>query len=364
MSGKLSLSPNFSFLEGSEAHLLRLAMQAESYCLREPDIALTRMRQLLEAFAAELSPTSRSRDEPSDLHRSIRDLKASGLFSREIASAFHTVRKLANEAVHSGSARQSDALHALKLTRAVAIWFHRLENPQFRPLAFAAPPTPVDASKELRQELEELRQRLAAEQASRVSAELQVQDLADTKVTSEAEVARAYQEMETALALASKTETKLQQAHENFLRANLAAGRATSETRKAITTAAAKASAQFLTDLDEAATREIIDNQLRDAGWEADSQLLRFSKGARPNKGRNLVIAEWPTASGPVDYAFFIGLELVAVGEAKKFKKDLPSVLGQAKRYARDIYPKEFPLHPTGPWGEFKVPFHSRQLSA
>jgi len=357
MSGKLPHSPNFSFLSGKDAHLRRLAMQAESFCFREPDIALTRMRQLLEAFAAELSPASRSKDEAPDLHRAIRDLEASGLVSREIAASFHTVRKLANEAVHTGSARQSDSLHALKLTRAVAIWFHRLENPQFKPTSFAAPPTPVEASDELRQELEELRQRLASEQSSRQSAESQAQDLAEAKVVSDAEIARAYQEMEAALALASETEAKLQLAHEKFLRENLGAGRATSETRKAVTTAATKASAQFLTDLDEAATREIIDTQLRDAGWEADSQLLRYSKGARPIKGRNRVIAEWPTASGPVDYAFFIGLELVAVGEAKKFKKDLPSVLGQAKRYARDIYPKEFPLHATGPWGEFKVPF-------
>nr|WP_237088850.1 hypothetical protein [Paenibacillus larvae] len=31
-----------------------------------------------------------------------------------------------------------------------------------------------------------------------------------------------------------------------------------------------------------------------DAGWEADSKKLRFSKGTRPEKGKNLAIAEWP----------------------------------------------------------------------
>jgi type I restriction enzyme R subunit len=58
----------------------------------------------------------------------------------------------------------------------------------------------------------------------------------------------------------------------------------------------------------EAQTRQRIDADLRQAGWEADTANLTFSKGARPQPGRNLAIAEWPTASGPADYAFFVGL--------------------------------------------------------
>jgi len=50
--------------------------------------------------------------------------------------------------------------------------------------------------------------------------------------------------------------------------------------------------------LDEADTRELIDQQLRDAGWEADSTDLRYSKGARPQRNRNLAIAEWPSECG------------------------------------------------------------------
>lgn len=61
-------------------------------------------------------------------------------------------------------------------------------------------------------------------------------------------------------------------------------------------------------DLDEADTRRIIDRQLRAAGWEADTPTPRWSEGVRPQKGRNLAIAEWPTESGPADYALFIGL--------------------------------------------------------
>jgi type I restriction enzyme R subunit len=79
-------------------------------------------------------------------------------------------------------------------------------------------------------------------------------------------------------------------------------------------------------NLDEAATRAIIDEQLRDAGWEADTQSLRHGNGTRPIKGRNLAIAEWPTASGPADYALFAGLKLLGVVEAKRRNKNVMEV--------------------------------------
>jgi hypothetical protein len=44
-------------------------------------------------------------------------------------------------------------------------------------------------------------------------------------------------------------------------------------------------------DLDEADTRALIDQQLRDREWEADTKRLRFGEGARPAKGRNMAIA-------------------------------------------------------------------------
>ena len=70
-------------------------------------------------------------------------------------------------------------------------------------------------------------------------------------------------------------------------------------------------------DRDESATRALIDQQLRDSGWEADTKEMRHASGARPVKGRSLAIAEWPTASGPADYALFAGVTLVGVVEAK-----------------------------------------------
>jgi hypothetical protein len=69
-------------------------------------------------------------------------------------------------------------------------------------------------------------------------------------------------------------------------------------------------------DLDEAATRQIVDQQLRDRGWDADTTALRYATGARPTKGRAMAIAEWPTEHGPADYALFVGLTCVGVVKA------------------------------------------------
>jgi type I restriction enzyme R subunit len=41
-------------------------------------------------------------------------------------------------------------------------------------------------------------------------------------------------------------------------------------------------------DLDEAGTRALVDHQLRDRGWEADTKSLRLADGSRPAKGRKL----------------------------------------------------------------------------
>ncbi len=56
-------------------------------------------------------------------------------------------------------------------------------------------------------------------------------------------------------------------------------------------------------------TRKMIDQQLRAAGWESDTAEIRYSKGIRPEKGKNKAIAEWPTQRGPADYVLFNGVE-------------------------------------------------------
>ena len=64
---------------------------------------------------------------------------------------------------------------------------------------------------------------------------------------------------------------------------------------------------------------------------------MRYSAESRPAKGRNLAIAEWPTKSGPADYALFVGTRCIGVVEAKRRNKNVSSHIDQAERYSRSI---------------------------
>jgi type I restriction enzyme, R subunit len=103
-------------------------------------------------------------------------------------------------------------------------------------------------------------------------------------------------------------------------------------------------------DLDERETRRLIDVQLRSAGWEADTEEMRYSQGTRPVKGRYLAIAEWPTASGNADYALFAGLDIIGVVEAKRQSKNVAGDITQAKRYSRDFQLREDAAFIGEPW--------------
>lgn len=61
--------------------------------------------------------------------------------------------------------------------------------------------------------------------------------------------------------------------------------------------------------LTEEETRELIDQQLRDAGWEADTKTLNnWKRHTLPKKGHNMAIAEWVLPDKErADYVLFIG---------------------------------------------------------
>ena len=135
--------------------------------------------------------------------------------------------------------------------------------------------------------------------------------------------------------------------------------------RQALADAAGEA-AQAI-DLDEQATRVIIDGRLLACGWEADTASLRYAAGARPVAGRNRAIAEWPTATGPADYALFVGLLCIGVVEAKRSRKNVAAAIDQAGRYSQGFWPEPGVVVPAGsPWAAqsnnateppYRVPF-------
>ncbi len=109
--------------------------------------------------------------------------------------------------------------------------------------------------------------------------------------------------------------------------------------------------------MNEDETRLLIDEQLRKVGWDADSKNLCQSKGTRPQRGKNIAIAEWKTDSGFADYALFCGLKLVGLIEAKSQHKNISAILDfQCKDYAKNIR-KEDEKYLIGTWNGFRVPF-------
>ncbi|MDO4891646.1 MAG: DEAD/DEAH box helicase family protein, partial [Coriobacteriaceae bacterium] len=113
----------------------------------------------------------------------------------------------------------------------------------------------------------------------------------------------------------------------------------------------------------EKETRLLVDAAMRDAGWEADTETIRHSKGARPKKGHNMAIAEWPTDSsigdsGYVDYAFFVDETMVGTVEAKAERKDVLSVLDvQCKDYSSHIRQVDYCYVAIEYDGRYQVPF-------
>jgi type I restriction enzyme, R subunit len=363
LSGK-ALSANFGHLEQLSPELFRLGVLAERFFADDANTSLIKSRQFGEYMVKEIAALSgvyetESRETTNEL---LRRLTAQQIIPREIANVFHAVRKSGNDAAHGFAGSPAEALSALKFCRALGVWYRRTygRDQNFAPGPFIPPRSKPDIDQATMSELEDLRRqvreaeaKLAAANASaaeisraRAAAEeLARQAVADSSVWEQTAVALEANQAELTLklqALQNEAEAQPQQVQFAFKMAGL---QAASEL-----------------DLDERQTRRLIDVQLIDAGWEADTSGLRYARGTRPEAGRNLAIAEWPTESGPVDYALFCGLTCVGVIEAKREAADIPATLLQAERYAQDIRLADEERPADGPWQHglspaFRVPF-------
>ncbi|MFM2157572.1 MAG: hypothetical protein RLZZ124_46 [Cyanobacteriota bacterium] len=347
------MSSNFSHLRGYDEQLFRLGSLAERYFPQDPNTALLKLRQLGELLAQQVAcrfgVELRLEETQQQL---LKRLECDGVLDREVAELFHVVRRKGNLANHDLQGDHGTALKTLRMAWQLGVWFHRtFSDPGFRSGPFRPPEPPPSGDQELHRELGALREALAAFQRAEGQA---AQQLAQT----EAQLRQALQEQQEWEALAAASE-----ADKAALACRLAELQAVAQQQGAVAMASLKQASHHAAEqleLDEAATRLLIDAQLRQAGWEADSQQLRYSQGARPEKHRNLAIAEWPTTSGPADYVLFAGLTPLAAVEAKRAHKDVAGVLPQAQRYCRDLQADpelELRAEGWGPQGENRLPF-------
>lgn len=344
---------SFGFLAPYGPLYLRLATVAERALAVDPSLTLVSLRQLAEAFAkhaaARAGLMGDRRDAPMTQVDLLRVLEQRNIVRDKIAECFHMLRRVGNSAVHDFIGSRQEALDALAIAYRLACWFHKTfgdahARGEWQPASYVPPSDPTLHLRGLQEEAARAR---AEADAHRADAD-RARALLDAEAARRAEEASLRQAAEAergeweSLALAFQRDLEKaarEQAKVVEVVATTAAQAPAEQEQLVVTQAAAATQA---TELDERETRVLIDAQLRDAGWEVNSQTLRWSAGARPEKGKTRAIAEVPTWSkddgnGIADYVLFVGLEPYAVVEAKKKAKKIASSLEQSKRYARGL---------------------------
>ncbi|MEP7126222.1 MAG: type I restriction-modification system endonuclease [Byssovorax sp.] len=318
-------SANFAYLGHHDPRLVAVATQAERLFADDANACLIKLRLFGELLAQRAAAKLGLYQDATEPQAALVDrLAARGGLNSLAANLFHDLRRAGNRAVHEGWGDAGEALHQLKMARELALWFQRAfgNNKKFDPGPFVSPSAPHD------------REGALADELARAKAE------ADA-YKADAESARAAREL-----LADELSAVQKAAREALPAAREAAVERVVEAGAAI-------------QLSEADTRRIIDQQLRDAGWDADSTALTHAEGACPVKGKNQAISEWPSTTGPADYVLFAGRVALAVIEAKKQSLDVPEVLRQSARYAKAlVVGDEAELPPGSPWERgARVPF-------
>ena len=341
----MQVSPNFAFLKAHDLQLVRLCTQAEQYFANDPVTCLMKLRQFGELLAQLVAAKAGLYEEPGENQlKLLQRLDRERAISGEALDLFHHLRKDGNRASHQLTGEHRTALSNLKYARILGIWFHRSygNHANYKAGPFTPPANPEQETEALRNELAQLKAEATA-----------YRENAQTAQEAAAEEAELRQIAETLLIEAEARAEEVQ--------AKLATVQAESVSRPRAeiqeTIEVAQRTGERL-ELDERETRRLIDEQLRAAGWEANTEEIRYSKGVRPQKGSYLAIAEWPTESGPADYALFAGLQAIGVVEAKRQSTDVSGDIIQAKRYSRG-----FRLHGDAeliggrPWDDYRVPF-------
>lgn len=373
-----STSSNFAFLAEHDPIFLQLASSAEQVFAADPNTTLIKLRQFGEALAQDLAARAGVEfDGMTSQADLLYKLQRQIQLDAQVREMFHILRIEGNKATHQFRTRHRDAMDGLKLARALAIWFHQSfgkAGTAFKPGPFIPPSDPSQALRSLQEEISQLRAELSSKDSALASnqqlAELIAQEKEQYAVLAEqmdAE-ARTYQNLAEEQAkvlerVQNEFEQRLQALHKHYA----AAPAESQQAVKQIVQSTQSASRQLA--LNEELTRLLIDQQLNEAGWQADTQALTHGKGARPEKGKNLAIAEWPTLGRQAaDYVLFAGLTPLAVVEAKRENEHVAGKIPQAERYARHFTPPP-PCRPAwqvqglsaawpdGQGGSFAIPF-------
>jgi len=299
------MDSKFYFLKDNYPELFNCARLAEILYHVDASSSIAKSRLFCEKLASLIAGFESEEISHLKQHEIIQYLNQHDILPVVIADIFHTVRISGNKASHNGTNTSAEALFILKKIFSLAKWFFETynENDLIDNLVYELPPNKSETEISiLTDKVDELTIQLE-------SYELKIQALN----VSEAEIKSRREK------------------------------------------------AQFYADkinLNEYDTRiQLIDVQLRAAGWECDTDNINYkNKKTLPEKGKNKAIAEWPCGTKYADYALFIGTQLYGLVEAKKYNTDISTNLRQSKIYSEKIlFQDEIVL--LGQWNIYKVPF-------
>lgn len=300
---------NFEYLNKYYPQLAKLGSTAECYLYSDPNVCIYKLGLLSETIVNAVFDIEKLSipENKNTLATKIRILKKEGILPKIIDDILYALRIRRNDAVHAGLDSVENAKILLKMAYSLSNWFVEVYMDwQYKAEPFVMP------------------EEIPATDYEKIIKEKEAQINALNEQIVQMQVVHEV----------NSTERKKQ----------------------------AETVSEGL-DISEDETRFFIDEQLRRVGWTVDTKELRYSKGARPQKGVNQAIAEWPTDSkvsktGYADYALFIGLQLVGIVEAKKAMLDIPSVIDyQCKDYSRCIKENDSKYCLAKCCKDFQVPF-------
>ncbi|EHO12575.1 type I restriction-modification system endonuclease [Myroides odoratimimus] len=296
---------SFCFLEGDYPELYQIAILAEKLYEVDASSSIAKSRLFCEKLTALIAYLEEF--DISDLKQvdAITQLANVDILPEAISNVLHQVRKSGNKASHVGTSTIQEAMFTLKKLYTLSRWFYETYEQEYVEQVNYI----YVVEESSKQELNELSKQVEVLQLQLANYQAKVSELNSTKQI-----------------ITDRRQKSQESASKIFY--------------------------------DEEQTRiELIDPELRAAGWECDTiELNNKTKNTLPQKGRNMAIAEWKCGSKFADYALFIGLELYGLVEAKRFGVDISTTLQQSKVYAQEVKSTEGSLL-LGNWDGLKVPF-------
>ncbi len=301
------MNSNFNFLKNHFPILANLAESANFNVFADPVTSLFKLRLFGEKFVHILFE-EHGMEFPfnNTFHNCLKELEYNQVLPDRVKDLLFTIKNKGNDAVHNNKGTTEDAKTILFSAFKVAKWLCEtysikatdLSNIKYKPLV------EIDTNKEL--------------------ATLEV----------------AYKDLEKRF---------------NQVQAQRKTEGISKERAKAIDERKKKATARI--EMSEAETRELIDTQLQQAGWEVNTNELNFkTHKTLPQRGKNMAIAEWHVGNKWADYALFVGTKLYGIVEAKKYAHDISTDLRQSKIYS-ELAETKNNASLIGSWNSYKVPF-------